>query len=369
MAQVTERTRGSAEPRTEVAKFQKPRLPWHDEIESRFGDMGVNKASWKALVEAVFPAARTVDSVVMALSYCKARKLDPFKKPVHIVPVWDSEKRGYVETVWPGISELRTTAMRTGQMAGMDAAEFGPEIEETFEGEVKRGDSWQTERVTIRFPQWCQVTVYRMVEGQRVAFVGPKVYWREAYASQGKSTLPNAMWQKRSIGQLEKCAEAAALRRAFPEELGNEYAAEEMEGQRFMGDHARDITPAHEAPPAPKRADFAKKPAAEEAEIVEDETEEPFPGDDATAGGSSTDSNEDDGYEPDDEADEQRMRIATAYVAQANAELLAFDSASAVRKWLETTFRTAAEKKGLSAGQIARVEKAAEDRIAFLEAK
>jgi hypothetical protein len=64
----------------------------------------------------------------------------------------------------------------------------------------------------------------------------------ETYARQGASELPNSMWAKRTRGQIEKCAEAGALRKAFPEELGNEYSAEEMEGQRFWHE-MRDITP------------------------------------------------------------------------------------------------------------------------------
>jgi hypothetical protein len=43
--------------------------------------------------------------------------------------------------------------------------------------------------------------------------------------------VPNEMWANRPVGQLEKCAEAGALRRAFPEEIGNALTAEEMEGQ------------------------------------------------------------------------------------------------------------------------------------------
>ena len=38
------------------------------------------------------------------------------------------------------------------------------------------------------------------------------------------------MWEKRPIGQFDKCLEAA-LRKAFPEEVGSMYAAEEMEGR------------------------------------------------------------------------------------------------------------------------------------------
>ena len=46
-----------------------------------------------------------------------------------------------------------------------------------------------------------------------------------------KSGAPNDRWKRSPFGQIEKCAEAAALRLAFPEEIGNDYAAEEMEGQ------------------------------------------------------------------------------------------------------------------------------------------
>ncbi len=39
------------------------------------------------------------------------------------------------------------------------------------------------------------------------------------------------MWTKRSYAQLTKCTEAQALRRAFPELLGGQPTAEEMEGK------------------------------------------------------------------------------------------------------------------------------------------
>jgi phage recombination protein Bet len=211
-----------------VAVFHKPRLPWHPAIEQRFG---VDRGQWKVLVEAVFPAAESADAVTMALSYCRARNLDIFKRPVQIVPIWDRKAGRMVETVWPGISELRTTAMRTGNFAGFDETEFGPIIDDTLGG------------VEMHYPEWARCTVYRLLGGQRIPFVGPKVYWLESYATAKKDTAaPNAMWKKRPRGQLEKCAEAAALRRAFPEEIGNEYAAEEMEGQT-IGTTMRDVTP------------------------------------------------------------------------------------------------------------------------------
>ncbi len=161
----------------------------------------------------------------LVIDYCKARKMDPIKKPVHIVPVWSSRKKMMVETIWPAISEVRTTAMRTGEYAGRDETKFG---------------EWRTDTigdVEMQFPEWAQVTVYRIIKGVRCAFVGPKVYWLESYANLGKykggerdgqtNYTPNAMWQKRQSGQLEKVCEAAALRAAFPEEVGGQPTADE----------------------------------------------------------------------------------------------------------------------------------------------
>lgn len=189
-----------------------PRLPYPAGVLDRFQ---IDRSGWKALVEAVFPGAQTAESVILALSYCKARRLDPFKKCVHIVPIWDKEKERMVDTIWPGIAELRMTAFRTMAYAGRDKTVFGPD--ETRE--------WGAVKVT--FPTFAQVTVYRMSLGQRLAFAGPPVYWMETYAAT-KSGVPNNIWQRRPRGQLDKCAEAAALRAAFPEDIGDELTADEV---------------------------------------------------------------------------------------------------------------------------------------------
>ena len=192
-----------------------PRLPYHPLIEERYG---IDKSSWKALVEAIFPNATAVESVILALSYCRARKLDPFKKAVHIVPIWDKHRGCMVDTVWPGIGELRTTAFRTTEYAGRDKTEYGPDI------------TRKVGSIEITFPEWAQVTVYRIVRGTRVAFAGPQVYWLETYATVKRNDdTPNEMWANRPRGQIDKCAEAAALRAAFPEEIGCDYIPEEVE--------------------------------------------------------------------------------------------------------------------------------------------
>ena len=175
---------------------------------------GISGQTWKVIKETVYPGA-TDESALMVYDYCKVRNLDVLKHPVHIVAIYDSKKKCMVDTVWQGISELRTTAMRTGEYAGCDETVYGNDITEKF-GNIE-----------VTYPEWAQVTVYRIVAGMRVAFHGGKVRWRET-VSMTKDGVPNSMWRQRPYGQIEKCAEAAALRKAFPEELGNEYCAEEM---------------------------------------------------------------------------------------------------------------------------------------------
>ncbi|MGF3025591.1 phage recombination protein Bet [Methylobacterium aquaticum] len=285
---VTERDPSISEratPRAALPTIAAPRLPYHPAMQERFG---VSLTEWRALVDAVFPLAKEPSSVILALSYCRARNLDPFKKPVHIVPMWNAALNRMVETVWPGIGELRTTAFRTGQYAGRDEAKYGETIT------TKIG------AVEIQFPEWCQVTVYRLLGGQRLPFPGPRVYWRESYATTSRSDAsPNAMWRRRPFGQIDKCAEAAALRAAFPEEVGNEYAAEEMEGRTIDGAERRgDPAVAGFQPVANPLADnpetvahhvtgeviedaAAEEVGADEPEHAADDPGDDFPGNDA----------------------------------------------------------------------------------------
>lgn len=260
-----------------VAQIQPSRLPIAPAIAKEFD---IQPTEWRVLVDQIFPAAKSVESVMMALAYCRKRNLDIFKKPVHIVPMWSTAKRAMVETVWPGIAEIRTTASRTGEYAGIDAVEFGPIIERTFTGQSV-GNNSETVTKKVKFPEWASVVVYRLIAGVRCAYHA-KVYWEETYATMGKSDVPNDMWAKRPRGQLDKCVEAAALRKAFPEELGNTYAAEEMEGREIADgatiDHIAKKPP---TPPAPPTEDTARASVtvdhvadAIDADQPEDEAEE-----------------------------------------------------------------------------------------------
>ncbi len=195
-------------------------------------EIGLDAGTWAVLADSIFPNAKTPEGVILAVRYCQARSLDVMKRPVHVVSMWSTALGRYVETVWPGIAEVQITAARTGLWAGLDSPRFGPELTKTFTGTIKRDDKWTEVAVTVTFPEWAETTVYRMVNGVRCPF-SEMVFWEETYARQGRAEVPNEMWQKRPKGQLLKCAKAASLRAAFPEEAG--YTAEEMEGKAIEG--------------------------------------------------------------------------------------------------------------------------------------
>ena len=175
---------------------------------------GIDEYTWSALQNSVFPGARA-ESIALAVDYCKARKLDVMKKPCHIVPMYVKDQQtgqsSWRDVIMPGIYEQRTTAFKTGQMGGQDDPVFGPLI--NYRG--------------VEAPEWCRVTVYRFINGQRCAFTHTE-YFAEACAVTKQGDI-NSMWTRRPRGQLAKCAEAGALRKAFPDELGGVMTAEEVQ--------------------------------------------------------------------------------------------------------------------------------------------
>lgn len=205
-----------------VVEYQESKLP---PVVSR---RGINDAQWRTLMNNLFPGAKG-ESVLMVWDYCVARKLDPMKKPCHIVPmrVGDSWR----DVVMPGIYEYRTTANRTGEYLGHSKPVYGPEIE----------------YLGVKAPEYCELTVFRWnAKAQQKCEFPVQVKFSECVATawdkEARGPKVNARWTKAPQQMLTKCTEAAGLREAFPDELGGEVTAEEMEGQSQT--EGMSITPA-----------------------------------------------------------------------------------------------------------------------------
>jgi len=181
---------------------------------------GISEAQWKTLTNSLYPGAN-INSVLLVWDYCKARQLDPLKKPCHIVPMQvkkaGTDQYEWRDVVMPGIYEYRTTAQRTGEYLGHSKPEYGP----------------MTDVKGLSVPEWCELTVYRWNKAAEVKVEFPvRTYFAEVVGTD-KQGKPNSRWSKAPIQMLTKCAEAAGLREAFPDEFGGEPTAEEMEGQRI----------------------------------------------------------------------------------------------------------------------------------------
>lgn len=210
-------------------------------------ERGINTAQWSTLKNSLFPGAQD-DSILMAIDYCRARKLDPMKKPCHIVPIYVRDAKtgsgAMRDVIMPGIYEYRTTAQRTGQYMGRSRPEFGAVAE------------W----AGVAAPESCEVVVYRWHEASKTKIEFPaRVLFAEVCGT-NKEGKANQRWAKAPVQMLEKCAEAAALRAAFPDELGGEMTADEMYERTI------DVTPAPLVIASPQKIAAAAEGATVDAE-------------------------------------------------------------------------------------------------------
>lgn len=238
------------------------------------------------LKNSLYPGAEDA-SIKLVVGYCRASALDPMQKPVHIVPMrvkTGADAKGkpvYAmrDVIMPGIGLYRTQAARTGQLAGIGEPEFGPMVQMEYSKTVWQDGDRSTVKRTLEYPEWCKVTVQRILPGGHIANFTAIEYWLENYATAGKdSDAPNDMWGKRMRGQLAKCTEAQALRKGFPEAVGAAPTADEMAGKTINDDDDVIEHAAAKAPVAtPQRKSAEKVPDPRKMPHVEHPDQGPGP--------------------------------------------------------------------------------------------
>lgn len=246
-----------------------------------FARRGVEEAAWRTLANNLYPGAAQ-DSVLMVVDYCRARGLDPMKKPCHIVPMRVKQGGEYVtrDVVMPGIYEYRTTAHRTGQYLGRTSFTYGERI--TYKGQAK-----DPKYAGVSAPEWAECTFRRRTLTGDVAEFTVRRYFAEVVGTEWKTGEVNDRWTKAPTQMLEKCVEAAGLREAFPEDIGGEPTMDEIDGQTVAHEPTAPTiqqpqrkaetaavvaeTPAKPATTAPAAAPVETGAAVVEAEVVEHE--------------------------------------------------------------------------------------------------
>ena len=154
-----------------------------------------------ALIKRTVAAGATDAELELFLFDCARRGVHPLDRLLHFT------KRSGRYTPVVGIDYLRTRAADTGEMAGSDDAVFDEDA------------------------RTATVTVYRLTRGTRYAYSATARY-TEYVPDPGPNGRGDTLWRKMPHVMLGKCAEALALRKAFPQQLAGLYVNEELEQTR-----------------------------------------------------------------------------------------------------------------------------------------
>lgn len=162
------------------------------------------------MIRDTYASGANEQEFAVLMEIAKARNLNPLLRQIWFIKRWDNMKRCEVWAVQTSIDGLRTIAQRTGLYDGQDEPTFGVEDASAF------GLS--------KAEPFASVSVYRK-DWTRPSTV--KAYMAE-YIGRTRDGKPTQMWAGKPHIMLSKCAEALALRKAFPEDTAGLYVTEEM---------------------------------------------------------------------------------------------------------------------------------------------
>ncbi len=117
------------------------------------------------------------------------------------------------------------------------------------------------------------VRVHKLVAGQKATFTGT-ARWSEYYPGDGDIGF---MWRKMKHLMLGKCAEALALRKAFPAQLHGLYVQEEMDQAEAKPTEKATLPAFRPASPAQALQDAAQELAGEPVDVTVEDTSVPPP--------------------------------------------------------------------------------------------
>jgi phage recombination protein Bet len=142
--------------------------------------------------------------------------LDPFTRQIYLIGRWDKRAGRKVYRSQTGIDGYRVIAHRAAERTGQQLS---------YDDTLWCGEdgAWRDVWLAKEAPAAAKVTVRR-----GAARFSAVAVWAE-YVPLDRDGKPTGLWSKMGAVMIAKCAEALALRKAFPHDLAGIYTAEEMQ--------------------------------------------------------------------------------------------------------------------------------------------